>query len=66
LVVASGRAVLVAAGFVALVAGIGKGLYWELYAGLAGVRFFFKGWGGRRRVGRTLDGRTHNEFPQMK
>jgi len=32
----------------------------------AGVRFFFKGWGGRRRVGRTLDGRTHDEVPQGK
>ena len=32
----------------------------------AGVPFFFKQWGGfrKKRAGRTLDGRTYDEFPQ--
>jgi protein gp37 len=32
----------------------------------AGVAFFFKQWGGVRKseTGRTLDGRTHDDFPQ--
>jgi protein gp37 len=32
----------------------------------AGVRFFFKQWGGVRkhRTGRTLDGRTWDEMPR--
>ena len=33
----------------------------------AGVAFFFKQWGGVRKseTGRTLDGRTHDEFPHL-
>ena len=33
--------------------------------GIAGVPFFFKQWGGTRKVraGRTLDGKTHDEVP---
>jgi protein gp37 len=33
---------------------------------LAGVHFFFKQWGGVRKgqTGRTLDGRTYDEFPE--
>lgn len=33
---------------------------------LAGVPFFFKQWGGTRKkiAGRTLDGRTYDEFPE--
>jgi protein gp37 len=32
----------------------------------AGVPFFFKQWGGlyKKRAGRTLDGRIHNDFPR--
>jgi protein gp37 len=34
----------------------------------AGVAFFFKQWGGTRKklAGRTLDGRTYNEFPPRR
>src|SRR5262249_27868794 len=34
---------------------------------LAGVPFFFKQWGGvrKKRHGRELDGRTHDEFPPI-
>ena len=33
---------------------------------LAGIPFFFKQWGGVRKIkqGRTLDGRTYDEYPQ--
>jgi protein gp37 len=33
----------------------------------ANVPFFFKQWGGTRKgeAGRTLDGRTYDEFPQL-
>ncbi len=32
-----------------------------------GVKFFFKQWGGVRKskTGRTLDGKTHDEFPKL-
>jgi len=29
----------------------------------AGIPFFFKQWGGPRKTGRTLDGRTYDEMP---
>lgn len=34
---------------------------------MAGVAFFFKQWGGVRKseTGRTLDGKTHDEFPRI-
>jgi protein gp37 len=34
----------------------------------AKVPFFFKQWGGVRKAenGRTLDGRTYDEFPRIK
>lgn len=34
---------------------------------VAGIPFFFKQWGGvrKKRTGRELDGRTHNEFPRI-
>ena len=34
----------------------------------AGVAFFFKQWGGVRKseTGRTLDGQTHDEFPERR
>lgn len=33
-----------------------------------GIRFFFKQWGGvrKKRAGRELDGRTHDEFPTVR
>jgi protein gp37 len=34
----------------------------------AGVKFFFKQWGGfnKKKAGRTLEGRTYNDMPELK
>lgn len=32
----------------------------------AGVPYFFKQWGGKKKAGRVLDGRTHNDFPKSR